>query len=95
VTEVAGPAPVVVTLLVAPRDCPKCTQCRALLSRLSERFGDRLACRILSLEDPEAEQFGVALPPMLLVGDFIAAAGRVPDETALVRLITRRLGRTC
>lgn len=88
-------ATVTVTLIVTPRKCQKCRQCEALLGRLQEQLGERLICRIITTEAPEAAAFGIALPPMLLVGDFIAAAGRVPDEQALAKLIAQRLEQSC
>ena len=83
--------PLVISLIVAPRGCPKCTKCRELLVRMQERFPEQLDCRICSTDDEAAAQFGVVLPPLLVVGDFIAAMGQVPDEDKLAQLIQRKL----
>lgn len=85
------PEPLPITLLVAPRQCSKCDRCRALLAQMQARFPDQLDCRIHSTDDPAADQFGVILPPVLMVGTFVAAMGSVPDEDKLAQLIARKL----
>jgi len=85
------PEPLALTLIVAPRGCPKCTKCRELLAQMQERFPDQLDCRVHSADDPAADQFGVVLPPLLMVGNFVAAMGSVPDADKLAQLIERKL----
>jgi hypothetical protein len=85
------PEPLALTLIVAPRKCAKCDKCRALLARLQDRFAGQLECRICSTDDDAAAAFGVVLPPLLLVGSFVAAMGSVPDEDKLAQLIERKL----
>ena len=82
-----------ITLIVTPKRCPKCFQCEALVARLLERFPGQLKYVELTTEDESVQRFGVILPPMLLVDDFIAAAGKVPVFEALVKLITAKLTR--
>ena len=81
----------VLTLIVAPRKCAKCEKSRALLARMEERFAGRIDCHVCSTEDEAAAAFGVVLPPLLLVGEFVAAMGSVPDEDKLAQLIERKL----
>jgi hypothetical protein len=81
----------VITLIVAPSRCAKCEACKGLITRLQERFPDRLDCRELSTDDEAAAAFGVVLPPVLIVGDFVAALGNVPQEEALTRLVAGKL----
>lgn len=80
-----------ITLIVTPKRCPKCFQCEDLVARLLEHFAGQLDYIELTTEDPSVQQFGVVLPPMLLIDDFIAAAGKVPVFDALVKLITAKL----
>jgi hypothetical protein len=80
-----------ITLISAPRPCPKCAQCRAMIARLQARHPGRLAFREIAADAPEAEDFGVVMPPMLILGDVILAAGRVPREDRLSALIADRL----
>ena len=44
-----------------------------------------------STTDEATLDLGVVLPPMLLIGDFIAAAGKVPIYDALARLVATKL----
>jgi hypothetical protein len=85
------PEPLALKLIVAPRKCSKCDRCRALLARMQERFAGQLECQICSTDDDAAAEFGVVLPPLLMVGSFVAAMGSVPDEDKLAQLIERRL----
>ena len=80
-----------VILIVAPRKCPKCLQCEALVARLQKRFPGRLNCRQFSTEDAGAASFGVVLPPLLIIDDFVAALGYVPEEGPLVGLVEAKL----
>lgn len=82
-----------ITLIVTPKRCPKCFQCEDLVARLLERFPGQIEYVELTTEDPSVQQFGVILPPMLLVDDFIAAAGKVPVFDALVKLIAAKLAK--
>jgi hypothetical protein len=81
-----------VTLIIAPRKCEKCEKCQALIVRLQERFPGRLEYHEHTTDDEAADQFGVVLPPLLVVGDFIVAMGSVPEEDGLAQLIQRKLG---
>ena len=86
------PGSLTVTLIIAPRKCEKCAKCQALIARLQERFPGRLDYHLHTSEDEAADQFGVVLPPLLMVGDFIVAMGSVPEEDKLAQLIQRKLG---
>ena len=80
-------------LIVTPKKCPKCFQCEDLVGRLLEHFPGQLEYVELDTTADAVQQFGVVLPPMLLVDDFIAAAGKVPIYDALVKLITAKLSK--
>jgi hypothetical protein len=82
-----------ITLIVTPKKCPKCFQCEDLVARLLEHFAGQLEFVELDTTAEEVQQFGVVLPPMLLIDDFIAAAGKVPIYDALVKLITAKLAK--
>lgn len=80
-----------ITLIVTPKKCQKCLQCEDLVARLLEQFPGQIEFVELDTTAEEVQQFGVVLPPMLLVDDFIAAAGKVPIYDALARLIAAKL----
>ena len=85
------PAQLKITLVVTPKRCAKCLQCEGLVARLQEQFGARIEFVELLTTDAATQEFGVVLPPMLLVGDFLAAAGKVPLYDALARLVSTKL----
>jgi len=82
---------ITITLINAPHPCPKCAACQAMVARLQERHPGRIEFRQIQADGPEAADFGVIMPPMLLLGDFIVSAGNVPRETGLTKLVEREL----
>ncbi|MHB8997735.1 MAG: thioredoxin family protein [Armatimonadota bacterium] len=82
-----------ITLIVTPKKCPKCHQCENLVARLLEEFPGQIEYVQLDTAAEEVQQFGMVLPPMLLIDDFIAAAGKVPIYEALVKLVTAKLAK--
>lgn len=86
--------PVEVVLVAALKECPKCLACEEMIGRLQAQHPGAIVLRKVRADDPEAESYGVVMPPMLIVGDFIACAGKVPIESALDKLITNELEKT-
>lgn len=82
---------ITIILIVTPAKCGKCYACEDLVKRLQGQFPDQIVYREFTSNDAEAEQFGVVLPPMLIVDDFLAAAGNVPDYDALAKLVAAKL----
>lgn len=80
-----------ITLISALKPCAKCEACRQIVRRLEERYPGQIASREVRADDPEAAQYGVVLPPMLLLGDVIVAFGRPPREEKLAAVIATRL----
>lgn len=80
-----------ITLIVTPKKCPKCYQCEDLVARLLAQFPGQLEFTELDTSAEAVQQFGVVLPPMLLLDDFIVAAGNIPRYEALVKLVTAKL----
>ena len=83
---------VTLTLIEAPRGCRKCEACLAMIQRLQERWPGRVELKTIMADAPEAADYGLIMPPMLLLGDFIVATGKVPLESGLVKLVARELG---
>ncbi len=83
--------PIPITLIVGLTECRKCRECEAMLGRLQERYPGQLVVCTVPADDPRAEQYGVVMPPMVIVDDFVVSAGRVPPESALERLLGSRL----
>ena len=63
-----------------------------MVARLQERYPGRIEFRQYPADAPEAEEFGVIMPPMMLLEDFIVTAGKVPIESGLTKLIAKQLG---
>ena len=81
-----------ITLVVALKECPKCRKCEAMIARLQERYPGRIEFKRVPADSPDAEQFGVVMPPMLLVEDFLLSAGSVPRESGLIALVAEQIG---
>lgn len=81
-----------ITLIVSPRGCPKCAKCEKMIAALQRRYPGRIDFRKFPADAPEADRYGVVMPPMVIVDDFIACAGNVPRESALERLVSEQLG---
>lgn len=85
------PERLTLTLIGAPRRCAKCEACEALLARLVERFPERLEVCKYTTDDPEADAYGVVMPPLVVLANFLVAMGSVPDEGRLAQLIQKKL----
>lgn len=83
---------ITLTMISALKPCNKCDACRALISRLQDRFPGRVEYSELRADAQEAEEYGVIMPPMLIMGDFIVSSGNVPVESGLTHLIAEALG---
>ena len=84
--------PLVITLIATPRGCRKCAASEELVARLLERHPGRIEYHRITTEDEAAAQYGVVMPPMLIVGDLVVATGRVPREDLLERYVAQQLG---
>ncbi len=91
VTHISETRKVEIVLVTAPKECPKCIECEAIVARLEERYPGRIEFRKVNADAPEAADLGVVMPPMLIVGDLLVCAGRVPVESSLANLIELQL----
>jgi len=80
-----------IVLVVATRECNKCRACEAMVRRLLEKHPGELCFRKVRDDAPEADEFGVVMPPMLVVSGVLVTAGRVPDERGLAAVVERML----
>lgn len=87
-----NPPQVTITLVSALRECNKCNACEAMIRRLQERFPGRIVFHKVRADDPEAAEYGVLMPPMLILDGFLLSAGNVPIESGLVTLVAEQLG---
>ena len=85
---------VTINIVVAPTKCKKCDACRAMADEMAAKYPGRLAVNIIPANSPEADEYGVVLPPTVIVGDFIVAAGSVPRASAFETIIREELGLT-
>lgn len=85
------PGTVKITLIGAPKKCAKCEACEALVSKLQDRFPGLIDFHQHTTDDAEAAEFGVVMPPFLVVGNFIVAMGAVPEEEKVAQLIEKQL----
>jgi len=81
-----------IKLITATHECPKCAKCETIIGRLMERYPGKIEFRKFPADTPEAEEYGVVMPPMVIVDEFIACAGNVPREGALENLVAAQLG---
>ena len=92
VTVTSEDSQVTVSLIVAVKECPKCRKCEAMIGRLLQEFPDRIDYRKVRGDSPEAEEYGVIMPPMMVLDGVMLAAGRVPRESKIRQLVADRLG---
>jgi hypothetical protein len=81
-----------INIVVSPTKCKKCDACRAMADEMAAKYPGRLVVNIIPANSPEADEYGVVLPPTVIVGDFIAAAGSVPRAGAFEAIIRDELG---
>ena len=81
-----------ISIVVSPTKCKKCDACRAMADEMAAKYPGQLAVNVIPANSPEADEFGVVLPPTVIVGDFIVAAGKVPVESGLAKLVAKELG---
>ena len=75
-----------IALIVAPQECDKCRQAKAILQRVTERFPE-IEYAVLQTDDPAAAPYGVVMSPTVIVDDTIIASGRAPNEQKLSAFI--------
>jgi hypothetical protein len=56
------------------------------------KYPGQVTVNIIPANTPEADEYGVVLPPTVVVGDFIVAAGSVPRKSAFEDIIKTELG---
>lgn len=69
--------------------CRKCLDTRAAIESAMAEAGVRTTMRELHTGTPEADAFGVVVPPMVLVNGKVVSAGFVPIRSGLVKLIRK------
>jgi hypothetical protein len=62
-----------------------------MIGRLQQAHPGGIDFRKVPADAPEAADYGVVMPPMVIVDDFIACAGKVPIESAFARLVAGQL----
>jgi len=85
-------AQVQITVLHAATPCPKCVETEKVVREVAAEYGERVAVRVLSMEDPEADKYGVLLTPTVLVNDLVVAVGVVPKKERLAQVVAEELG---
>jgi hypothetical protein len=80
-----------IVIVVSPQSCDKCKRSIALAHDMVREFPGRVAVRIFDVLAPDAERYGVVLPPTVVVADFMLASGQVPKRDVLRRLIQEEL----
>jgi hypothetical protein len=58
-----------------------------MLERVRDRYADMVALREIASDDSEAQRFGVVIPPMIVIDNLLVAAGRVPLEESVKKLL--------
>lgn len=89
--EPSGAGRLSIQLISSPTGCPKCAKCEVLVLRLMTAHPGRIDYAKVLSDSPDAEGFGVVMPPMLIVDGVILCAGRVPSEAKLAAFVDARL----
>ena len=84
--------PVTIDIVVSPTKCKKCDECRAMAEDMAQRYPGQVQVNIIPANTPEADRYGVVLPPTVVVGDFIVAAGNVPRQKAFESIVKSEMG---
>ena len=78
-----------VTVIEADKPCSECIATRKVLERLRETL-PALTVQILHRSDPEAQQYGVIMTPVVIVDDLVFSMGRRPPARRLATFLKER-----
>jgi hypothetical protein len=62
-----------------------------MMRRIMAEHPGRIEFTKIRADAPEAADYGVVMPPMLVIDGFIACAGRVPRESGVRKIMSRKL----
>lgn len=72
--------------------CANCKRAEAQAQKAADHFPGRVQVIKRDAFDPEAEAYGLIVPPLVVVGDQIAGAGQVVPAEKLIPIIQAALG---
>lgn len=78
-----------VTVIEADKPCSECIATRKLLESLREKLPG-LTVQVLHRSDPEAQQYGIIMTPVVIVDDLVFSMGRRPPARRLEALLKER-----
>jgi biotin carboxyl carrier protein len=70
----------VITVIKADKACAKCERTLAIANEISGMHPGLVEVRTVQASSPEADAFGVVMPPALFVGDIAVSNGRIPRK---------------
>ena len=72
--------------------CATCKRAEREARKAAERFPARVEVVHLDALGPEAQQYGLMVTPLIVVGEDVVSTGRVLPAAKLVSIIEERLG---
>ena len=72
--------------------CANCKRAETQAQRAAAQFPGQVEVVKLDALGPEAEQYGVMITPLVVVGEEIVSAGKVVPAAKLVSIVQKQLG---
>jgi thiol-disulfide isomerase/thioredoxin len=72
--------------------CATCKRAEAQAERAAERFPGQVEVVKLDALGPEAEQHGLMITPLTVIGEDVVGAGKVVPMAKLISIIEAKLG---
>ncbi len=72
--------------------CRKCRRTKVVLEEIAAAHAGLVSLREITMDDPEAEEYGAVLTPMVVLNGKIICAGLAPVKAGLEKLLAAALG---
>ncbi|MDY7079875.1 MAG: thioredoxin family protein [Chloroflexota bacterium] len=72
--------------------CANCKRAETQAQRAAAQFPGQVEVVKLDALGPEAEQYGVMITPLVVVGEEIVSAGKVVPAAKLISIVQKQLG---
>jgi thiol-disulfide isomerase/thioredoxin len=72
--------------------CANCKRAEAQAEKAAEQFPGQVEVVKLDALGPEAEQYGLVITPMVVVGEEVVGTGKVVPAAKLASIIEKKLG---
>jgi len=82
-----------IRIVVSPIPCAKCREAKARGEQIAGEFPGQVSVKVISMDSAEAEEYGVVMPPTMIVGEVLLASGSAPRLDKLRALVRAELAR--